>query len=104
MTKQSRRKFSADFKAKVALEAIKNEKTLAELAHQIEVNAVTISKWKGEFIDRMSLVFEHGTSKKSPQDSVDLDKLYAQIGQLKVENDFLKKSARRLGISDKEWK
>jgi transposase-like protein len=44
MTKQSRRKFSAEFKAKVALEAIKNEKTLAELAHQFGFNAVTISK------------------------------------------------------------
>lgn len=104
MTKQSRRKFSAEFKAKVALEAIKNEKTLAELAHQFEVNAVTISKWKSEFLERMALVFETGTSKSSGQDSVDMDKLYAQIGQLKVENDFLKKSARRLGISDKEWK
>ena len=48
MTKQSRRKFNAEFKAKV-VEAIKNEKTLAELAHQFEVNAVTISKWKGEY-------------------------------------------------------
>ena len=104
MTKQSRRKFSAEFKAKVALEAIKNEKTLAELAHQFEVNAVTISKWKGEFLERMSLVFENSASKRSGQVSVDLDNLYAQIGQLKVENDFLKKSARRLGISDKEWK
>ena len=44
MTKNSRRKFSADFKAKVALEAIKNQKTLAELSQQFEVNAVTISK------------------------------------------------------------
>lgn len=104
MTKQSRRKFSAEFKAKVALEAIKNEKTMAELGHQFEVNPVTISKWKNEFLERMSVVFENGTGKKSQEDSPDLDRLYAQIGQLKVENDFLKKSARRLGISDKEWK
>ena len=90
MTKQSRRKFSAEFKAKVALEAIKNEKTLAELAHQFEVIAVTISKWKGEFLERMSLVFENSTSKRSGKVSVHLDNLYAQIGQLKVENDFLK--------------
>ena len=52
MTKQSRRKFSAEFKAKVALEAIKNEKTMAELGHQFEVNPVTISKWKNEFLER----------------------------------------------------
>ena len=104
MTKQSRRKFSAEFKAKVALEAIKNEKTLAELGHQFEVNPVTISKWKAEFLERMAAIFKNGSSKTSDQESVDIEKLYAQIGQLKVENDFLKKSARRLGISDKEWK
>ena len=104
MTKQSRRKFGAEFKAKVALEAVKNEKTLSELGHRFEVNPVTISKWKTEFLERMAVIFENGTSKKSHQDSPDLDQLYAQIGQLKVENDFLKKSARRLGISDKEWK
>ena len=104
MTKQSRRKFSAEFKAKVALEAIKNEKTLAELGHQFEINPVTISKWKAEFLEKMSVIFENSTSKKSQERSPDLEQLYAQIGQLKVENDFLKKSARRLGISDKEWK
>lgn len=104
MTKQSRRKFSAAFKAKVALEAVKNEKTLAELGHQYEVNPVTISKWKAEFLENMAVIFENGTNKNSPQESPDLDQLYAQIGQLKVENDFLKKSAMRLGISSKEWK
>ena len=91
MTRQSRRKFSAEFKAKVALEAIKNERTLAEIGHQFEINPVTISKWKTEFLERMAVIFENGTSKKSDQDSPDLDQLYSQIGQLKVENDFLKK-------------
>jgi len=52
----------------------------------------------------MSVIFENGTKKKSQQDSPDLDQLYAQIGQLKVENDYLKKSARKLGISEREWK
>jgi transposase-like protein len=88
MTKQSRRKFSAEFKAKVALEAIKNEKTLAELGHQYEVNPVTISKWKNEFLEKMSVIFENGMSRKSQERSPDLDQLYAQIGQLKVENDL----------------
>ena len=83
MTKQSRRKFSAEFKAKVALEAIKNEKTMAKLGYQFEVHPVTISKWKNEFLERMSAVFENGTGKKSQEDSPDLDRLYAQIGQLK---------------------
>lgn len=104
MTKQSRRKFSAEFKAKVALEAIKNEKTMAELGHQFEVNPVTISKCKNEFLENMAVVFESGNKTNSKSDTPDLDKLYTQIGQLKVENDFFKKSARRLGISDKECK
>ena len=105
MTKQNRRKFSADFKAKVALEAIKNQKTLAQLSQQFEVNAITISKWKAEFLERMSLIFEReGSAQHESSESPDLDKLYSQIGQLKVENDFLKKSARKLGIPQSEWK
>ena len=104
MTKQSRRKFSAGFMAKVVIEAIKNEKTLAELSQQFEANAVTISKWKAEFLENMSIVFEHGRERKADSKTPELDDLYAQIGQMKVENDFFKKSARRLGILDKDWK
>ena len=104
MTKQTRRKFSADFKAKVALEAIKNQKTLAELSQQYEVNPITISKWKAEFLERMSVIFSGGQVASDEGSSAELEKLYAQIGQLKVENDFLKKSARKLGIPDSEWK
>lgn len=96
MTKQTRRKFSADFKAKVALEAIKNQRTLAELSQQFEVNSVTISKWKAEFLANMAAVFGGQTSPVESE-SPELEKLYAQIGQLKVENDFLKKSAKKLG-------
>lgn len=104
MTKQSRRKFSADFKARVALEAIKNQKTLAELSQQFEVHSVTISKWKTEFLENMSVIFENRHDKKDNQDSPEREQLYAQIKQLKVENDFLKKSARKLGISGTAWK
>jgi len=104
MTKQTRRKFSAEFKAKVAVEAIKNQKTLAQLSQQYEVNPVTISKWKSEFLDNMAVIFQGERHDLSEVDSSDKDKLYAQIGQLKVELDFLKKSARKLGIPESEWK
>ena len=104
MTKQTRRKFSADFKAKVVLEAIKNQKTLAQLSQQYEVNVITISKWKADFLANMASIFERPGSSPDVQENPDVEKLYAQIGQLKVENDFLKKSAKRLGISDSEWK
>ena len=97
MSKQTRRKFSASFKAKVALEAIKNEKTLAELSKQYEVNAIVISRWKDELLENMSTIFDKSPN-VSKEEEVDVEKLYAQIGQLKVENDFLKKSCKKLGI------
>jgi transposase-like protein len=96
MKKQSRRKFSADFKAKVALEAVKNQQTLAELALKFDVNPVMISKWKSEFLENMAAAFEKKGTTES--ESVDTQELYAQIGQLKVENEFLKKSFKRLGM------
>ena len=96
MKKQTRRKFSSSFKARVALEAVKNQQTLAELAIKFEVNPVMISKWKSEFLENMAAAFEKENSTKS--DTVDTQELYAQIGQLKVENEFLKKSCSKLGI------
>ena len=96
MKKETRRKFAAAFKAKVALEAVKNQYTLAELGKKFEVNPVMISKWKTEFLENLSATFE----KSATSDAQELDskELYATIGQLKVENEFLKKSCRKLGI------
>jgi transposase-like protein len=97
MKKRTRRKFSPAFKAKVAVEAIKNQHTLAELSKKYEVSSVVISKWKGEFLENMSTVFDKGHSKKTEEEP-ELEQLYAKIGELKVENDFLKKSCEKLGI------
>jgi transposase-like protein len=104
MSKPTRRIFSAEFKASVALEAIKEQKTISEFSHQFEVHPVTISKWKTEFLQNMGVVFEGEGRPGKGKDFKDLDKLYVQIGQLKVESDFLKKSARKLGIPNSEWK
>ena len=95
MKKQTRRKFAPAFKAKVALEAIKNQQTLAELAKKFEVNPIMISRWKSEFLANMALVFEN--SAKTEEPAVDTQELYAQIGQQKVEIEFLKKSFKKLG-------
>jgi transposase-like protein len=95
MKKNTRRKFAPAFKAKVALEAVKNQQTLAELAKKFEVNPIMISRWKAELVENMAAAFEKGT--KSEEPDVDSQELYAQIGQLKVENEFLKKSFKRLG-------
>lgn len=97
MKKQTRRKFSSAFKAKVAFEAAKNQSTLAELAQKFDLNPVVISKWKAEFLENMSAAFERPGS-TADESSVDTQELYAQIGQLRVENEFLKKSCRKLGI------
>ena len=93
--KKKRRKFTSAFKATVAIEALKERETLAELSKRFEVHPNMISKWKQEFLERSAEVFE----KKSEGDSeVDPEKLYAKIGQLEIENDFLKKSLKKTGL------
>jgi hypothetical protein len=70
------------------------------------VNAITIARWKAEFLERMAVIFsdDRSTSNVTETDNPQVEKLYAQIGQLKVELDFLKKSARKLGIPENEWR
>lgn len=91
--KGKRREFSSAFKAKVALEALKEKETLAELSRRFEVHAVMISKWKQEFLEKSAQVFDKGSN---PEERMDPDQLYAKIGRLELENDFLKKSLKKL--------
>jgi transposase len=65
---------------------------------------VMISKWKSEFLANIAAVFTNGKAVSSDNQEAYTEKLYAQIGQLKVELDFLKKSAKKLGIPQNEWK
>lgn len=93
--KKSRRKFTSGFKATVAIAALKERETLAELSKRFEVHPTIISKWKQEFLELSMDVFD----KKSEGDTgVDTEKLYAKIGQLEMENDFLKKSVKKAGL------
>ena len=86
-----RRKFSADFKTKVVLEALKERMTAQQIADKYKIHPQQIAKWKRDFIDAAPQVFERGSkSIKSEQES-ERDKLLKVIGELKVENDFLKK-------------
>lgn len=87
--KRTRRKFKASFKLKVVLDALKEQKTLSELAHKYEVHPNVISKWKADFLDNAESVFDSDT--KKPGEHQKEDDLYKEIGRMKIENDWLKK-------------
>ncbi len=95
--RKSRRKFTSEFKTKVAIEALKERYSLSELAERFELHPNQISQWKQEFLEKASDVFDKKSSKPKEQE-VDLDKLYAKIGKLEVERDYLKKSLKKLDL------
>ena len=94
--KTNRRKFSGAFKAQVAIEALKERETLAELSKRYEVHPNIISKWKKEFLERAGEIFE--TKAPDKQAEIDIEKLYTKIGKLEMERDFLKKVSKKLGL------
>ena len=87
---RKRKQYSPEFKAKVAIAAIKNEETIAELAAKHQVHPTMINNWKKALLEGASDLFDKGQKSKKNQDAT-LDKLYRKIGQLEVENDFLSK-------------
>lgn len=90
--KRKRRVFSPSFKAKVAIEALKERKTLSQLAEQFELHPNQISSWKREFLDNSQRAFDSNDTKSEQHSAEKIAKLYQKIGQLEVENDFLKKN------------
>jgi transposase-like protein len=96
MTKRTRRNHSAAFKAKVALEALKEETTVAEIAAKHSLHPNLVTQWKRAAVEGMASVFEKGGEQAAQQDEALTGELYKQIGQLKVENDFLARGLGRL--------
>lgn len=97
MGKTTRRKHTPEFKAKVALEALKEQSTLAELAKKYEVSQVMISRWKSELLKNAGAAF--GQQAKTDEDIEKENQiLYAKIGKLEVMLDFAKRASQKLGI------
>ena len=93
--KGNRRKHSPSFKARVALEALKGEASIAEIASRYEVHPNLVTKWKKALQDEAATIFGEDHAKKKQQDENLVAQLYQQIGQLKVEKDFLEDVLRR---------
>ena len=87
-----RKKFNSKFKTKVALEAIKEKSTIREIAQKHEVQPSQVQHWKKSLLDHSEDVFNAKVEKQQKDQGQLIDELYRQIGQLKVENDFLKKT------------
>ena len=93
--KKNRKQYSPDFKAKVAMEALKGQETIAELAIRFEIHPTQITKWKRELIAGAGNIFGADPNKKIKDEKGLINQLYQQIGQLKVEKDFLEKGLER---------
>ena len=98
MTRRPRRNHTAAFKSKVALEAIRGEKTLAELAQQFDVHANQIKLWRDELLAGAQEVFNKKNKSAKAEDQIDIKTLHAKIGELTLENDFLETALIKAGL------
>jgi transposase-like protein len=90
---QIRKRHSAAFKAKVALEAVKQDRTIAELAREHQVHPVQISQWKKQLLDGLEGLFENGSAPRRPDPEKLQVELYEQIGRLQMELAWVKKKS-----------
>jgi transposase len=93
----TRKQYSPKFKAKVALEALRGERTLSQLASQYHVHPMQVGQWRKTALEQMAELFVDGRKRKRSDGDVERDALYEEIGRLKVELDWLKK---KVGLLD----
>lgn len=98
MTRRPRRNHTPAFKAKVALAAVRGEKTLAELAQQFDVHPNQITSWKAQLLDGAAGVFGAGARSEAAVPTVDVKTLHAKIGELTLTNDFLSGALGKAGL------
>ena len=98
MSRRPRRNHTAAFKARVALAAIKGDRTLVELAEQFDVHPNQITSWKAQLEGGAADVFGAGGSNGAAQPAVDVKSLHAKIGELTLENDFLEGALNKAGL------
>jgi transposase len=95
MTQRTRRKIDAALKAKIALEALREQATVADLAQRYQVHPNQMYAWKKQLLDQAARVFESGGGDGAADREREIEKLHAKIGQLIVERDFLAKRSGR---------
>ncbi len=100
--KRQRRKHTPEFKARIALEAIKGIKTVSQIAKEFEVHPVMVSAWKKDMMERLPEVFEKKNTRKDKHIEQETEQLQRKVGQLTMEVDFLEKKCKQLGINGKE--
>ena len=92
-----RKRYTKDFKAKVALEAIKGQKTVNEIASEFGVHTSQVNDWKRQLLSAMPQAFDRKSERREAANEAERDRLYRQIGKLQVEVDWLKKKTGHLG-------
>lgn len=105
MSKKKQKLYQPDFKAKIALEALREEKTLAQISGEHDMHVNNVMNWKKEAIENLPLLFNRSNTEKAAKQELkekdaQIEELYNQLGRLTSEVNWLKKKSRELGLSD----